>query len=461
MNIKWNVENYTDNFEFVHKYGEDVTGLIDAPEGSFVVDLGCGNGALSAFLSDKGYKVTGIDASADMVKKARELHSDLRFECGDVLDFCLEEPADVIFSNAVMHWIDAEKQSSAAQNIYSNLKPGGYFVCEFGGKGCAEAVHSELEKLFCERGIEYKRTFYFPSLSEYTSILENAGFEVKYAVIFDRPTVQKTDNGIIDWIRMFDTKPFEGMNSDEADIIMKKAQDNLKEKLFKDGKWIVDYVRIRIKAQRPVKYEEYDGDDLSEKERMLRGMLYNPADNELAEMRKTAHKLCTDYNVTYEDDEGRNAILDKLMPHRGKGTFIQGPVQFDYGVFIETGENFYANFNFTVLDCCPVKIGDNVMIGPNVSLLTPVHPMCWQDRNIRFNENGSSYDYEYARPIEIGDNCWIAGNVTVCGGVKIGSGSVIGAGSVVTRDIPPDSLAVGNPCRVIRKITAKDRMTRK
>ena len=116
MNIKWNVENYTDNFEFVHKYGEDVTGLIDVPEGSFVVDLGCGNGALSEFLSDKGYKVTGIDASDDMVKKARELHPDLKFERGDVLDFRLEEPADVIFSNAVMHWIDDDNQSVAAEN---------------------------------------------------------------------------------------------------------------------------------------------------------------------------------------------------------------------------------------------------------------------------------------------------------------------------------------------------------
>ena len=96
------------------------------------------------------------------------------------------------------------------------------------------------------------------------------------------------------------------------------------------------------------------------------------------------------------------------------------------------------------------------MIGPNVSIYTPVHPLRWQQRNIRKKADGTAYDYEYAKPIAIGNNCWIAGSVTICGGVTIGDGCVIGAGSVVTRDIPPDSLAVGNPCRVIRKITEKD-----
>ena len=121
------------------------------------------------------------------------------------------------------------------------------------------------------------------------------------------------------------------------------------------------------------------------------------------------------------------------------------------------GKNSYANFNFTVLDICPVTIGDNVFFGPNVSLLTPLHPFQYQDRNpYKDPETGRTNEIEYGAPITIGDNCWIAGNVTVCGGVTIGTGCVIGAGSVVTRDIPENSLAVGNPCRVIRKITEKD-----
>lgn len=103
-----------------------------------------------------------------------------------------------------------------------------------------------------------------------------------------------------------------------------------------------------------------------------------------------------------------------------------------------------------------MTIGDNVFIGPNVSLLTPIHPLRWQDRNPYVKPDGTLTDKEYAKPITIGSNCWIAGNVTVCGGVTIGDGCVIGAGSVVTRDIPPNSLAVGVPCRVIRDITESD-----
>lgn len=197
---------------------------------------------------------------------------------------------------------------------------------------------------------------------------------------------------------------------------------------------------------------------MTEREKMLAGMLYDPSDTELAELRKKAHALSTRYNMLTEDDPERGKIVSELVPNMGERGFVQGPVQFDYGVFTEIGDNFYANFNLTVLDCCKVTIGDNVMIGPNVSILTPVHPLCWQDRNMRFKPDGSPYDLEYAKPITIGSNCWIAGNVTICGGVTIGSGCVIGAGSVVTRDIPENSLAVGNPCRVIREITEADRM---
>lgn len=196
---------------------------------------------------------------------------------------------------------------------------------------------------------------------------------------------------------------------------------------------------------------------MTEKEKMLAGKIYNPSDKELASLRLQAHKLSKMYNDTFEDEEEkREQILKELVPNRKKGVFLQGPVQFDYGVFTSIGKNFYANFNFTVLDCCPVKIGDNVMIGPNVSIMTPVHPMRYQDRNMKEKADGTLYDDEYAKPITIGDNCWIASCVTVTGGVTIGNGCVIGAGSVVTRDIPANSFAAGNPCRVIREITEAD-----
>lgn len=194
-----------------------------------------------------------------------------------------------------------------------------------------------------------------------------------------------------------------------------------------------------------------------ELEKMISGKLYDPSDKELAAMRVKAHKLSKDYNDTYEDEVDKRAkILSELLPNIGKGTFLQGPIQFDYGVFTHFGTNCYANFNLTVLDCCPIHIGNDVFLGPNCSLLTPIHPLLAEERNMRVKENGSLYDLEYAAPITIGDGCWLATGVSVCGGVTIGKGCVIGAGSVVTRDIPDGVFAAGNPCRVIRKITPED-----
>ena len=195
---------------------------------------------------------------------------------------------------------------------------------------------------------------------------------------------------------------------------------------------------------------------MTEKEKMLAGKIYDPTDEELVRLRRNAHKLSHQYNVLFEDDSLRDSIIDKLIPNKGVGLYLHGPIYFDYGMFTSFGENCYANFNFTVLDVCPVNIGDNVFFGPNCSLMTPVHPLRWQERNIKFKEDGSAYDDEYGKPITIGSNCWIAANVVITGGVTIGEGCVIGAGSVVTRDIPAHSLAAGNPCQVIRQITEKD-----
>ena len=182
---------------------------------------------------------------------------------------------------------------------------------------------------------------------------------------------------------------------------------------------------------------------MNEKEKMLAGKIYDPSDRELASLREKAHRLCWEYNEAPEDDPRRAEIVRELGI-AGESFYLQGPVQFDYGCFTSMGLNTYANFNFTCLDCCPVTIGDNVFFGPNVSLLTPVHPLRWQDRNPYVKPDGTPTDREYAKPI------------TICGGVTIGEGCVIGAGSVVTRNIPANSLAAGVPCRVIREITQED-----
>ena len=196
---------------------------------------------------------------------------------------------------------------------------------------------------------------------------------------------------------------------------------------------------------------------MTEKEKSIAGKIYDPSDEELLNLRRKAHALCKQYNDTLEEEqEKRGKILSELLPNVGEGAYLQGPVYFDYGIFTSVGKNFYANFNFTVLDTCPVTIGDNVFIGPNVSILTPKHPLRWQDRNMYKNEKGVLTDKEYGSPISIGANCWIAGNVTILAGAKIGSGCVIGAGSVVSGKIPDNCLAYGNPCRVVREITETD-----
>lgn len=199
---------------------------------------------------------------------------------------------------------------------------------------------------------------------------------------------------------------------------------------------------------------------MTEREKMLDGKIYKPFVDDLADERTLAHRLCARYNQTSESDKAeREEILNTLLPHRAEGVYLQGPIFFDFGTNTVFGKNSYANFNLTVLDICKVTIGDNVFMGPGVSLLTPLHPLCYEDRNPYTDEQtGEMTEMEYGAPITIGDNCWIAGNVTVLPGVTIGEGCVIGAGSVVTRDIPANSLAVGNPCRVLRSITEKDRL---
>ncbi len=198
---------------------------------------------------------------------------------------------------------------------------------------------------------------------------------------------------------------------------------------------------------------------MTEKEKMLLGKIYDSSDVELLKLRQNAHKLSEDYNKTYEtEEEKRSTILKDLIPSQGEGLYLQGPIHFDYGHFTSFGKNCYANFNLTVLDCAPVSIGDNVFFGPNCSLVTPIHPLLNEERMPRKKPDGSTYILEYAKPITIKSGSWFATNVTVCGGVTIGENCVIAAGSVVTHDIPPNSLAAGVPCRVIRTLTDADRL---
>ena len=183
---------------------------------------------------------------------------------------------------------------------------------------------------------------------------------------------------------------------------------------------------------------------MTEKEKQQAGELYNADDRELVNERIKAKKLCSEYNaVECNDFQKRERILDRLLAMKGKKTVIEPNFFCDYGYNILLGDNFYSNHNLVILDCAQVVFGDNIFIGPNCGFYIAEHPVDAALRN---------QGLEYAKPITVGDNVWIGGGVNVIGGVTIGDNVVIGAGSVVTKDIPSNCVAAGNPCRVIRTL---------
>lgn len=187
---------------------------------------------------------------------------------------------------------------------------------------------------------------------------------------------------------------------------------------------------------------------MTEKEKCLMGLLYNPNyDPELqAEMLKAAD-MCFAYNNTRPSDvEEKERLLTKMLGRRGKNCCIRSPFFCDYGYNIEVGDNFFANYNFVVLDGAKVTIGNNVFIAPNVGLYTAGHPLDHERRN---------QGIEYARSITIEDDVWVGAGVQVCPGVTIGRGAVVAAGSIVTKDVPPFTMVAGVPAKVIKTISAE------
>lgn len=187
----------------------------------------------------------------------------------------------------------------------------------------------------------------------------------------------------------------------------------------------------------------------SEKDKMISGKLYKAFGEELLSERQQAKELIFEYNALRPSQmEQRDRLLEQLLGKTGGTFFIEPPFRCDYGYNIEIGENFYSNYNLTILDCAKVTIGNNVLIGPNVGIYTAGHPVHYELRN---------QEYEYAFPICIGDNVWIGGSVVINPGVTIGANAVIGSGSVVTKNIPDNVIAAGNPCKVLRKLTEEDK----
>ena len=186
-----------------------------------------------------------------------------------------------------------------------------------------------------------------------------------------------------------------------------------------------------------------------EEEKIMAGVLFCPGDPELRAIKLKSHNLCSEYNRTFEDEtEKRAEIVKQIFAHFGERSFVQGPIAIHYGVHTHIGDRFFGNFNLTIQDDAPVTIGNDCNFGPNVTIATAGHPICPELRakGLQFN-----------MPVRIGRNCWLGAGVIVMPGVTIGDNVVIGAGSIVTKDIPSNVVAVGNPCRILREVGEHDR----
>ena len=182
----------------------------------------------------------------------------------------------------------------------------------------------------------------------------------------------------------------------------------------------------------------------TEKEKMLSGELYNALDTELSQERLKARLLLKDLNDSREDEKDKRAgIIKDLIPDSDANLWIQPPFYCDYGANMIIGDNVFFNFNCIVLDVAPVKIGSRTLLGPNVQIYTATHPTNYKER---------AAGLEFGKAITIGEDVWIGGSAVLCPGVTIGDRTIIGAGSVVTKDIPPDVFAAGNPCKVVREL---------
>lgn len=246
----WKAQAYDDRMGFVPRLGESLLALLAPRAGERIVDWGCGTGDLTASIAAAGARVTGIDASPDMIEAARRKHGAAAdFLVADGQAFRAEPPADAVFSNAALHWMtDAE---GAAASIAASLRQGGRFVAEFGAAGNIASVANGLPAAFEDAGIrqEPRIPWYFPTVGEYASLLERHGMRVELAAAFDRPTpLQPGASGLRGWLDVFANGIFASLQPQEREAAAAALEDRLRPTLYRDGRWVMDYRRIRVAA---------------------------------------------------------------------------------------------------------------------------------------------------------------------------------------------------------------------
>jgi trans-aconitate methyltransferase len=246
----WNAEVYDANNAFVWKHGSGVVELLAPQPGERILDLGCGTGHLTNQIAAAGASAFGIDISGPMIAQARRLYPNLRFEIADGTDFHFDERFDAVFSNAAIHWM--KDQQAVARCVWEALKPGGRFVAEFGGKGNIQSIRSALAKAVKAVSEEIgPASFarYYPTIGEYSTLLEAQGFRVTFASHFDRPT--KLDNGeqgLRNWLLTFADNVIGSLPARKREDVIADVERRLKRQLFSEGNWFADYKRLRIVA---------------------------------------------------------------------------------------------------------------------------------------------------------------------------------------------------------------------
>lgn len=247
--IHWDSKLYNEQHRFVSDYGADVLQWLDAKAGENILDVGCGTGDLAAKIQEAGAKVLGVDASADMIELAKQNYPTIYFERKDAAALDYKREFDAVFSNATFHWI--ENQRGLLRGIYKALKHGGRLVAEFGGKGNVKSITDAIDQAAKELGLEHKvisSFWFFPSIAHYANLLESSGFETEQMWLFDRPTKLTGEDGMLKWINQFAQHAFVNLNDEETKSVSGLAVSILKPAHFKNGDWIADYKRLRIKA---------------------------------------------------------------------------------------------------------------------------------------------------------------------------------------------------------------------
>jgi trans-aconitate methyltransferase len=250
MSVKqnWNTELYEARHSFVWQLGQGILELLEPKAGEHILDLGCGTGQLTQQIADSGALVTGIDSSPEMIGQARQNYPALKFVLGDAAAMQFNEEFDAIFSNAALHWM--QDAPAVANAMVRALKPGGRLVAELGGKGnignIQEALHAVLPRYRGGQPPPVKT--YFPSVGEYSQLLEPAGLEVRMAQLFDRPTPLEGEQGMTNWLRQFSWYSFEPLAPDKREAALAEVVEYLRPLLYRTGQWSADYRRLRIVA---------------------------------------------------------------------------------------------------------------------------------------------------------------------------------------------------------------------